>query len=307
MGPIGYKVVQMTDRQKGLVFAIITALSWAVLAIGLKYALNFADSETIVWLRMTVATLVLGGIIAFRQPSHLKNLLSPPLLGLAAGLMLAANYLGFMKGVELTSASNAQIMIQMGPLSLILIGLIYFKEVPSPKQKLGFVLAVSGFALFYRDQWESSKNAGLSLGEGTLWITMAAVTWALFATFQKILVQKHPPQQINLLIYALSAIALFPSSSPSGLLDLSPWALALLVALGLNTIIAYGCLAEAFQRAPASQVSIIISANPLLTLTILATLKVFGWEFISGEQVGALGYMGALLVVSGVIFTVTKK
>lgn len=297
----------MTDRQKGLLFATITALSWAVLAIGLKYALTFTDSETIVWMRMAVAAVVLGAILAIRQPDSLKNLWPLPPLGVVAGLMLAANYLGFMKGVELTSASNAQIMIQMGPLSLILIGLLYFKEVPSPKQKLGFVLASAGFSLFYWDQWTSSQSAGISLEEGTLWIVMAAVTWALFATFQKILVRKHAPQQINLLIYSLSALALLPTANPSSLIALSPWALFLLVALGINTIVAYGCLAEAFQRAPASQVSVIISANPLLTLALIAGLQFIGWDFISGEQVGSVGYVGAVLVVSGVIFTVTKK
>lgn len=297
----------MTDRQKGLLFATITALSWAVLAIGLKYALTFTDSETIVWMRMAVAAVVLGGILTVRQPGTLKNLWPLPPLGVAAGLMLAANYLGFMKGVELTSASNAQIMIQMGPLSLILIGLLYFKEVPSPKQKLGFVLASAGFSLFYWDQWTSSRSAGISLGEGTVWIVMAAVTWALFATFQKILVRKHSPQHLNLLIYTVSALALLPAANPSSLIDLSPWALLLLVALGINTIVAYGCLAEAFQRAPASQVSVIISANPLLTLALIAGLQFVGWDFIPGEQVGSVGYVGAVLVVSGVIFTVTKK
>lgn len=297
----------MTERQKGLFFALITALSWAFLAIGLKYSLNYVDSETIVWIRMVVAAGVLGLFLLVTRPDQLKAILPPPLLGVIAGLMLAINYLGFMKGVELTSASNAQIMIQMGPLSLILIGLIYFKEVPSPKQKLGFVLALSGFSLFYWDQWTASQSAGISLGAGTLWLFVAAVTWAIFASFQKVLVQKTPPQVLNFLIYFLSTFALFPTATPSRLIGQPPLAWILFIGLGLNTIVAYGCLAEALKRAPASQVSIIISANPLLTLVIIAIIQNAGWPIISGETVSSVGYIGALLVVSGVIFTVTKK
>lgn len=139
----------MSERSIGLLCATTTALCWAVLAIGLKYALQFADSGTIVWFRMIVASLLLVTYYLIKKPDHLKILKQLPMLGVVAGLCLSANYYGYMKGVELTSPSNAQIMIQMAPMSLILIGIFYFRERPSPLQGLGFGLAALGFSLFF--------------------------------------------------------------------------------------------------------------------------------------------------------------
>ena len=83
--------------------------------------------------------------------SALLILKRPPLLAVLAGFSLAFNYFGYMKGVELTSASNAQVMIQMAPTLLAVIGFVYFKENPTRAQILGYLLAVMGFAAFYRD------------------------------------------------------------------------------------------------------------------------------------------------------------
>ncbi|MCB0387052.1 MAG: DMT family transporter, partial [Bdellovibrionales bacterium] len=98
----------MSERTVGLLCATTTALCWAILAIGLKFTLQFADSGTIVWVRMVVAATLMLGYYLLKKPDHLKILKQLPLLGILAGLSLSANYFGFMKGVELTSPSNAQ-------------------------------------------------------------------------------------------------------------------------------------------------------------------------------------------------------
>ena len=50
----------MKNHKKGIAFAILTALLWGFLAILIKVALNKANPVTIVWVRMTVAMLIVG-------------------------------------------------------------------------------------------------------------------------------------------------------------------------------------------------------------------------------------------------------
>lgn len=295
------------ERSKGLLMASTTALSWAALAIGLKLALSYSSPGTIVWFRMLVAFIGLTSIYLLRSPKQLRILWHPPILGIFAGVCLAANYFGYMKGVELTSASNTQIMIQTGPLTLILIGIFYFKEIPTRQQTIGFLVAATGFFFFYWDQILAAAENSEQFILGDLWIAMAALTWALFATFQKILSPNWTPQQINILIYTIATLALLPLSDTSEMATWSWPVWLLMLALGLNTIIAYGALGEALKRIPASQVSLIISLNPLLTLLLMAGLAFAEVTWIAPEPIDWRGYLGALLVVSGVALAVSRK
>lgn len=296
----------LDERAIGILSAVVTALCWAVLAIGLKMALKYTDSGTIVWMRMVIASAVLLIGYLVTSPGQLRILKHLPLLGLLAGVCLAANYFGYMKGVELTSPSNAQIMIQAETMALIVIGIFYFKERPSPLQGLGFVIASLGFGLFFWDQIRVAVANQAHFIEGNLWIAMAAVTWAVFATCQKILTKLWTPQQINLLIYLLSTIVLAPLADFSNLTTWSWTDHGLMLFLGLNTVLAYGALGEALKRIPASQASVIIAANPLLTIAIMTFLRYQKVQWIEADLIDWRGYLGSALVVVGVIFAVRQ-
>lgn len=287
--------------------AMITAVSWAVLAIGLKFGLHFASSGTIVWFRMLVPFLFLFCFYATRDTQKLSILIHPPITALLAGLCLALNYFGYMKGVELTNASTAQIMIQLAPMSLVLIGIFYFKETPSSLQAVGFLSALSGFILFYLDQLDMQAEVHAHFTDGNLWIIAAAASWAIFATFQKILLRQFSPQQFNMLIYGVCVLALAPLANFQEFSNWSFGVWVLMFALGLNTLIAYGTLAEAIKRIPASHVSIIITANPLLTIFLISVMATFEITWIDPEPIAWRGFLGAGLVVTGVALAVWKK
>jgi len=300
----------LSSEAKGVLAAVVTALSWSVLAIGLKYILYFTTPGNTAWARMFIAATAMVFFYVARDRSALEILKRPPPLVVVAGACLALNYLGFMKGIEHTSAGNTQIMIQSAPMALILIGIFFFKEVPSVFQAIGFVSALIGFGFFYWDQWLQTLATGKPLLLGNLWILMAAATWAVFATITKTLSSKYEPQHMNLLIYVVSAVALLPLLEPSGFAPMTPLAWSLLFVFGLNTILAYGCLGYALKNAPASKVSVIVSANPLLTLVILYFMSLVDEKTAASEKIALTGYIGAGLVVVGVIlaaYTPQKK
>lgn len=287
--------------------ATITALSWAVLAIALKFSLQTFSSGTVVWIRMVLAfALILSLFIKYR-PDGLKILYRPPWLGILAGALISSNYYGFIKGIELTSASNAQIMIQLAPMSFAILSIFAFKETPSLWQFIGLLTALSGFGFFYWDQILVSFEHLERFQEGNLWLLFAAATWAIFALIQKFLMKDWKPQEFNLLIYGLSAVFLFPTAEASELHNISLGSWALLVFLALNTVIAYGAFAEALTRIPAAHVSVIIAINPLLTLVLMTLLTQMEVQWIAGEPIHWRGFLGAALVVTGVVTTVTAK
>lgn len=295
----------MNPQTVGLIFAVVTGICWATLAIALRQAYLHASTGTIVWFRMLIPFVILALFYGLKDPRQLKKLFPKPLV-LVAGLCLAVNYFAYMRGLELTTASNAQIMIQMGPLSLLLIGILYFKETPSRSQKIGLFVAVIGFALFFWDQIVLSVADAPKYVRGDLWLLLAALTWAVFAALQKGLRRDWSPQQFNMVIYAICAVALFPTAKIADMNSWSTGVWVLMLFCALNTLIAYGAFAEALKRAPASHVSLILAANPLLTIFLVWLMANLGINWISPEPITWRGALGALFVVGGVVLTVFR-
>ena len=110
----------MTNHQKGISYAVVTAFFWGFLAIVLKIAVREVAPQTIVWFRFAVAFVLLLSWQMVFHPKSLKILIRPPKLLVFAALGLSYNYLGFMLGIQYTSPSNAQLVIQTGPILLAL-------------------------------------------------------------------------------------------------------------------------------------------------------------------------------------------
>ncbi len=291
----------LSPHAKGLICAWCTALCWGVLAILLKNALRFTTSETIVAFRMIFAFILLFTFTLFTSPKSLSILKKPPPLLLIGSLGLAFNYLGFMKGVALSGASNAQIMIQTGPITLMLIGFFLYKESIKPLQLFWILVSFTGFFLFFKDQ--ASFINPENLVSANSWIIFAALSWVGYSLMiKKFSNQGYSINQLNLVVFLVSSLVLSYNLSLASLSKFSPSEWLFLFVLGLNTLVAYGCFGAALKLAPASQVSIIITLNPVITLMLIAFAG-SSVSFIPNEPTSLLGYIGAALVVAGVIFS----
>ena len=304
---------RLSIESQGLIFAVGTAVGWALLALALKAALLYASSGTIACFRLISAAAVMTVYYGLRGPHRLKVLIRPPRLGILAGLCLGINYFGYMKGIEFMGAGYAQIMIQLAPFSLALVGLVIFQEKPKLLQVIGILFTCLGFWVFYQSQsqlisvgkLESTNDSPMLLAN--IWLFIAAITWTVFASLQKWKIKNVAAQELNLLIYWIAGLLLLPLVQWQEIQSWS-WSIwILMLGCGLNTIFAYGCLSEALQRAPASKVSVIISSNPLLTLLLLAQLAPFELFWLKAEPMQTQSYIGAGLVVLGVIFTFIRK
>ena len=116
---------------------------------------------------------------------------------------------------------------------------------------------------------------------------------------QKQLLLRLSSQTILFFIYAVATLFLFPFAEPQKIMMLDgkhAWALAY---CAINTLIAYGAFAEALVHWQASRVSAILAVTPLLCLAVVAIVHSISPSTVASEQVTALGYIGAVLVMIG--------
>ncbi len=294
----------ISSNYKGVLYAMVTALLWGFLPIFLKVSLKDLDPISIVWFRFTFAFSILFLYYLITDKKQLNIIKRPPLALVIAAIALGVNYMGFMQGIHYTSPSNAQITMQTAPILLALVGIFFFKEKLNSKQLLGFGIAGFGLFLFYRNQLQAFIQDTDAFNTGFFWIELGAVMWVLYASLQKKLVQKHPAQLLNMVLYGIPAIlyAPFVDFSAFSNLDFSSW--MIVIFLGMNTLIAYGCLALAFKYTEAYKVSIIVTVNPIITLTSMAVLSSMNVQWIKTDSLSIYSMLGAVFVIGGAITAV---
>jgi drug/metabolite transporter (DMT)-like permease len=297
----------MSTSMRGILYAVITAILWGTLAIVLKVSLSDLTPADITWFRFVLAFVVLAAYYYIRKPAYLRILRRPPGLLIIATLCLALNYFGFIKGLQLTSPSAAQIFIQLGPVLLAVSGFMFFREKLSVRQIIGLITVVAGLVIFYHEQASHLISGGADWSLGVFWILIGAIAWAAYSILLKVLVLKFPPMQLNLFIFGLPALVYLPFIKFSHFmtLDITGW--VMLVFLGLNTLVAYGLLALAIQYTEANKVSVILILNPILTFVLMAVISHTGATWIGHEQYTLITIAGAMIVLAGALLTIFRR
>ena len=294
---------QASGRWKlGLLLALVTAACWATLPVALKITLEQVDPYTLTWFRFVLAAGVMlawlaarGGLRGFAALDRKRWWLL-----LVAALCLIGNYILYLLGVQQTTPANAQLLIQLAPLLMALGGIFIFRERFNGWQWLGLAVIASGLGLFFRDQLDAGARGYLA---GSALVIVAAVVWAAYALLQKQLLMRLSSPAILLFVFVVASALLMPFATPSTLLQLDGLHWALLLYCALNTLVAYGAFAEALAHWEASRVSAILATTPLLCLAAVAAVHALWPASITPEQVTALGYAGAVLVVIGSALT----
>jgi drug/metabolite transporter (DMT)-like permease len=213
-----------------------------------------------------------------------------------------------MQGINFAGPAATQIIIQTGPVMLGIIGFTIFKESLNWSRAIGFGIATVGFCVFYFNQINELVSQKEAITQGVFWTLGAAASWAGYAFFNKKLVQKYHPQQVNLIIFGLPVLLFLPTVNFELFFQTYEWWVwVLMVALGLNTVVAYGTLSAAFKYTEANKISIVIIMNPVITFVVLELLMLFNVEWFPINKVSALAYVGAALVIGGTILAIGLK
>ena len=251
------------------------------------------------WIRFSVAFIFLFFYLWRRGGTFKQILKLPPLITLCCVLGLGINYVAYLEGLAITGPSNAQIIIQAGPLLLAIAGVILFREKINQRQYLSLLVLAVGFYFFYSDRLSNLLEEKTAFHHGSLWILLGAFFWALYGIFQKMIVRDHHPQILNLVIYGVCSVIYAPLIHWQQFHVLNGWQWFLVLLLGLNTLLAYGFLGEALKHTPANQVGVIITINPMITILLMGIFEWINVKWIIQEHIHLRGYVGALIFMFG--------
>lgn len=290
----------------GILLALITAMFWGALPIAMKQVLSVMTPPTVVFYRFFMASIGLGLILAIKGKLPPLRLFAKPrwliLLVIATG-GLFGNFLLFSSSLQYLSPTASQVIGQLSPVGMMIASVFILKEKMRPTQLVGALMLICGLVMFFNTSLIEIFTRLTDYTWGVILGTGAAAVWVSYGVAQKILLRRLAAQQILFLLYTLCTIALFPLATLSQVGALNSWQWACLIFCGLNTLVAYGALAEAMARWQAAQVSALITLTPLFTL-LFSDLLSLAWPAVFARpMLNLLGYLGAFVVVAGAMYS----
>jgi drug/metabolite transporter (DMT)-like permease len=264
------------NQKKGALLSTLAILSWGLLPVSAKGLIEILDAATLNFYRFLVAIIPLALYLliknkrAFYSRLHKKSI---ALLVIAvAGLLL--NHIYFMVALKDISAGTSQVIMQIGPLLLLV--LLFFNE-----------RLVEIFDL---------KN---TYGRGVLIMTFAAVVWIFYGLAQKLLVSMMSPMIVMLCCYIGGVLILYPLADKSAFLSLGIAQMVLLLICTFSSLVAYVAFAESMNYWQASKSSAFLAVIPLVSIGFEMIFALLFPAYIDVHTISLLSLVGAVIVVAG--------
>lgn len=284
----------------GFIFTLIAVTMWASFPIAVQQVLTAMDPQTIAWYRFAVATFVVFILLVKNKKlptlRHLDRQSS--LFLFIAILGLGLNFFFYHLALRYIPPVTSQILSPLSSFMMLLAGVVLFKERLSKYQKIGLTCLVIGLAIFFNDRWHNFLKFDLYF-QGILLAILASALWVTYAISQKLLQHKLEAQQTLLIIYLGCTLFFTPVAEISQIKSLNTSQLSYLFFCCINTLLAYGCYAEALNRWEVSKVSALITQIPVFTILFANALFYLFPEHFSDQQVNLLSYLGATIVIFG--------
>jgi drug/metabolite transporter (DMT)-like permease len=274
---------------------------WGLVPITLAIVLKKLDVYTINWFRFVTAFILLSFYLAKQENlPKISQLRTVPIYLFAIAILgLMGNYIFFVMGLQATSPSHAEVLIQLAGVFLSLGGLLIFKERYTRYQWIGVGILITGFIGFFSEQLKVLATDSNRYISGSLMLIVAGITWAIYALIQKQLLTRLDSTHIMWVIYGACGLLFGTVAKPQTLLQLNAIEWSALIFCGLNTVVAYGAFAESLQHWEASRVSAILALAPIFTIVSMSAMAWLAPGLVTPEHLTALGLVGAILVVTG--------
>lgn len=289
----------------GFSLAMLAAMTWGALPVAAQLVLKVMDAQTLVWIRFLVAGFGLLMILFFAKklPKLTAcNVQIWKLFGLGV-IGLSANFFLFAEALHYISPTTNQVLWQLAPFTMMLCGIVLFKEKFGKHQKIGLVLLVVGLVAFFNDRFDEL----LQLNEYALGVLLgasASLIWVLYGIAQKLLLAQFNSQQILMMIYLGCCVVFLPFATPSQVGELNGVVLACFIFCCLNTLIGYGAYGEALNHWEASKVGVITTLLPIFSLIFSNIGHWIAPEIFPAQPMNFLSVIGAFVVVFGAILSI---
>jgi drug/metabolite transporter (DMT)-like permease len=279
----------MISRRSVLAVLALVQLFFATLPIAGKIALRELSPAALVFARVAGAALVFYALHRFTTNERIRTRRDYLLLALFSVLGVSLNQLLYLAGLQLTTATMAQMFIVAGPAVTLAVGVMRGSERGTPLKWVGIVLAASGALTLV-----ATVPAGNRLGN--LLILTNVVIYSMYLALTRGIVQRYHPLTVISWIFVFGALALIPvgivplwRQVPS--LSFHAW-LAVAWLIALPTVAAYYLNVWAMQHVESSTVSGAVYLQPIMTAIMAAV--------VLGERPSTRLIPSAVLIAAGV-------
>mgnify|MGYP004500802509 FL=1 len=276
---------------------------WGLMApIGKDAMLNGIDGIDLVSFRVLGGALLFWLTSRFTKKEHVpvKDIL---LLGCAGLFALVFNQCSYTIGLNLTSPSNSSIMTTSMPIFAMVLSFFILKE-PITWQKAGGVLLGCAGAVIIITTSATAGNAKVGNIWGDLLCMSAQLSFALYLSLFKPLVQKYSLFTVNKWMFTWATLIIWPftlchvSSIDFASVPMSTWWETGFVVF-FGTYISYICMMVGQQTLRPTVVSVYNYMQPLVSVSVSVAA---GLAVFKTSQA-----LAAILVFSGVWFVVKSK
>jgi drug/metabolite transporter (DMT)-like permease len=277
-----------------------TVLFWGLSFVSSKTILNSGvPPMTMVCIRFAVATVILNVLLRrFDPQARLKKKDLLP-LGLS-GLFGVTIYFFFeSRGIKLTSASHASLIIAVIPVVTLIAEAVLFRTRITPLTGIGIALSVLGTAaVVYRP----GQAAGGGSVLGDLFMFGACVSWVVYIVLSKDLHRRMS----ELAITAYQSVFGTAFLIPLALLEMRQW-VPITLAAGLNlAYLAIFCSALSnFLYVYALSALGPISVSPYVNL--IPVVGVIGGVALLGESIAWTQILGGAVILGGVLLVSWRR
>jgi len=267
----------------------LTMLIWAGSFIAIKVALEELNPFNLAFYRFLIATPVMLIVCRLNELNRC-DIPVMVILGLTGVTLL---YAVQFVALELTSATNASILINTSAIFIAVMSYILLKERFTPIKAAGIVVAFAGAALIIAGSFNASFS-GSAIGDALM--VFDGFLWAVYTILGKRMLEKYSPESLTAYAFAFGTALLFPLASLEGLenpaLVSLPTAASLLYLAILCSVLAYVVWYKALAKMSATEVAVFVYLVPLFT-AIMAFL-------LLGERITLFTVVGGIMTMAGV-------
>lgn len=275
------------NRLIGVLLIIISAASFGTLAIFGRYAYaDGIDTFTLLFLRFTIAAILMGGFLAFRGEALPRGRSLVSLIGMGALGYVGQSY-SYMSAIKYASVGLVALLLYLYPTFVAILSVIFLKRKLTLLKMFALLLATLGVAL--------TANPQGGQWTGILLALSAAAIYSVYIIIGTGVMQQVSAIQSSTVIFASAGLVYGLLAALNGLhWPASPagWTAVAAMAL-IATVIPVATFLGGLKMIGPTDASMLSTLEPVVTVLLAALLF--------GELLQPLTLLGGGLILAAVI------
>lgn len=262
------------------------------------YVVRLIDPLSAAGWRFIIASLIMAACMLVKEGVDWAGIRSNLLpLAVMALLGIFGFNVAFFYGMQTSSAINGSLIMTLNPTITVILTALVIGDAISWRQVLGLALSMAGVVTVVTGgSWLTFMH--LSFARGDVLILIGNLCWAAYSVIGKRFIKSLSPLQTttSTMLMGATAIVGLATVDHAGSLPVPPatslYAIAIMALFG--TVLAYLWWNNGIRAIGPARTAVFFDLVPIFTMLIAIVL---------GEQVMLAQWLGAALVITGVLFS----